>query len=541
MSEPNGGSAAAGAWTGERHARRIAGAAGIMMAAILASRLLGVVRNAVISHRLGQKFEADVYYAAFQLPDLLFYLVAGGALSSAFIPVFTEHLATGREREAWRIFSTVACVMFVLVGAFVVVGWVFAPLLMQLVVPGASAEKIAQTVPLTRILLPAQLCFFLGGLLMGAQQAHQRFLIPALGPVIYNVGIIVGGIALVPWLGTAGLVWGALGGALVGNFLLQAWAVRRLGAIFTVSFHARNPAVMKVWRLMLPVVLGVALPQVSIWVNRAFASALGDGPLAALTNANQLMQVPLGVFAQAMAVAIFPTLSAQAARGELTHLRETASAGIRSLLFLTVPVSLWMLLLARPTVALLLQHGKFGPDDTRLTATALAYYCLGIFAWSAQSILSRAFYALQDTRTPVVIGTAVTILFVPLNWLLMSPAGLGIRGLALATSIAATLNCLVMLWVLARRLQGFEGKRLARSLAQIGMAAAISGLACAAAAGVARHLIGEGLVKAAAAAELALGTGAALAIYLLLARAMGSEELTQMLGLLRRRKSARAA
>lgn len=540
MSEPNGGPAAS-TWTGERHARRIAGAAGIMMAAILASRLLGVVRNAVISHRLGQKFEADVYYAAFQLPDLLFYLVAGGALSSAFIPVFTEHLATGREREAWRIFSTVACVMFVLVGAFVVVGWVFAPLLMQLVVPGASAEKIAQTVPLTRILLPAQLCFFLGGLLMGAQQAHQRFLIPALGPVIYNVGIIVGGIALVPWLGTAGLVWGALGGALVGNFLLQAWAVRRLGAIFTVSFHARDPAVMKVWRLMLPVVLGVALPQVSIWVNRAFASALGDGPLAALTNANQLMQVPLGVFAQAMAVAIFPTLSAQAARGELTHLRETASAGIRSLLFLTVPASLWMLLLARPTVALLLQHGKFGPDDTRLTATALAYYCLGIFAWSAQSILSRAFYALQDTRTPVVIGTAVTILFVPLNWLLMSPAGLGIRGLALATSIAATLNCLVMLWVLARRLQGFEGKRLARSLAQIGMAAALSGLACAAAAGVARQLVGGGLVKAEAAAELALGTGAALAIYLVLARAMGSEELSQMLGLLRRRKAARAA
>jgi putative peptidoglycan lipid II flippase len=519
-------------------ARRVAHAAGIMMAAILASRLLGLVRNAVISHQFGQKYWADVYFGAFQIPDLLYFLIAGGALSSAFIPVFTEYLTKGREKEAWHLFSTVACVMFVVVSGFVLLGEIFAAPLMHLVNPGFSPEKAADTVPLTRIVLPAQICFFLGGLLMGVQNARNQFLMPALGPIIYNLGIICGGLLLASWLGVAGLCWGALCGAIVGNFALQLWAVRRMGMVFRVSFDWKHPDVMKVWKLMLPVVLGVALPQVSIWINRAFASRLGDGPMAALSNANQFMQVPLGIFAQAMAVAIFPTLSAQAAQQQFAEMRATASQGIRTLLFLTIPSSVFMIVLATPIVQLLLEGGKYGPEDTALAASALAYYCLGIFAWAGQSILSRSFYALQDSRTPVVIGTGVTFLFIPMNWLFMETLHLGIRGLALATTVAASLHMFVMLGVLRRRLGGIEGKKMATSIGKTVVAAGAAGIACwMSQQSVSGMLDSHAMpVKLHALAVLTVSCPAGMGVYLLCAILLRTEEVRQVAGLLRRRR-----
>ncbi|MGC8666918.1 MAG: murein biosynthesis integral membrane protein MurJ [Chthonomonadales bacterium] len=523
--------------------RRIAGATAVMMTAILASRLLGLVRNAVISHQFGQKFWADVYYGAFQIPDLLFYLIAGGALSSAFIPVFTEYITNERHEEAWHIFSTVACVMFVAVGVFVILGEVFAAPLVRLVNPGFQAipGKVEATVPLTRIVLPAQLCFFLGGLLMGTQYSQQKFLVPALGPIVYNLGIIFGGIVLAPWLGVAGLCWGALGGAVVGNFALQLWAVARSGMRFRPSFEWQHPDVVKVWKLMLPVVLGVALPQVSIWINRAFASGLGNGPMAALSNANQFMQVPLGIFAQAMAVAIFPTLSALAAQKRHGELRDTASSGIRALLFLTVPASILMIVLAVPIVQLLLQGGRYGPDDTALAASALAYYCIGIFAWSAQSILARTFYALQDSVTPVVIGTAVTFVFIPMNWFLMKP--MGIRGLALATTIAASLHVFVMVGVLSRRLGGFHIARMAASLMKTLCASAIAAVVCVTAAS---HLgsaapAAESHVKLHALAVIVVAGGCGVLAYVAAARILHIEEMHLALALLRRRRAAPTA
>lgn len=449
-----------------------------MMVTILASRLLGLVRNAVISHQFGQKYWADVYTGAFQIPDLLFYLIAGGALSSAFIPVFTEYITKGEDDKAWRVFSTVSCVMFVVIGAFVVAGEIFATPLVHIVNPGFAPGKVADTVPLTRILLPAQLCFFLGGILMGTQYARQRFLIPSLGPVVYNIGIILGGVLLAPFVGVAGLCWGAAAGAFAGNFLLQIAASRRIGMRFSLSFDWRDPGAMKVWKLMLPVVLGLALPQVSIWMNRAFASYLGDGPQAALFNANQMMQVPLGIFAQAMGVAIFPTLSALAARRELDTLRTTASSGIRSLLFLTIPSSVLMIVLATPIVQVLLQGGKYGPDDTAAAASALGFYCVGIFAWSAQSILARAFYALQDTVTPVVVGTVVTLFFIPLNWVFGFTLHMGINGLALATTVAAVIHMVVMMEVLRRRLNGFETPQLLTSFTRTTLASLGAAVPC---------------------------------------------------------------
>jgi putative peptidoglycan lipid II flippase len=521
-------------------ARRIAVASLILISFTFASRLLGVVRDAVISGKFGQNFQSDIYNAAFMIPDLLFFLIAGGALSSAFIPVFTEKITHGQEREAWHVFSVVASVMTLIVSLFILVGMVLTEPLVRLLNFGFSDLKVEATVPLTRIVLPSQLCFFLGGLLMGTQYARNRFLIPAIGPLIYNMGIILGGLLLGGRIGVAGLCWGALGGAIVGNFGLQWWAVWRSGMHFRPSLDWRHPDVMKVWRLMLPVILGLALPQVSVIVNRMFATTLGDGPLSAISNANRLMQVPLGIFAQTTGIAIFPTLSAMAAKKEWLQLRSTASMGIRFILFLTLPCSLFIIVLARPIVALILQHGKFLSGDTLITATALIFYSIGIFAWSAQAVLSRVFYAMQDSRTPVLIGTGVTLLFIPLNWLLMTPLGMGYAGLALATTIAASLHMFITLMVLRRRLNGIEGGRLLLGLGRTLLASLGGALACYGALYGLESYVGavhlSAHVKAHSLQAIAAGLAAGGAVYLLCALLLRSEELGQALSLLRRRR-----
>lgn len=510
-----------------------------MMAAILASRLLGLVRNAVISHQLGQKTAADIYAGAFQIPDLLFFLIAGGALSSSFIPVFTEKMTLGKREEAWHLFSSVASVMFVVISAFVILGEVFAIPLTRIVNPGFSQTPgmVETTARLTRIVLPAQLCFFLGGILMGVQYALHKFKIAALGPVIYNAGIIFGGVVLYPFLGLPGMCWGALLGAIVGNFGLQLWAVRREGMQFRVSFDYKHPDVMKVWKLMLPVVLGVALPQVSIWINRAFATNLSKGSVAALTNANQVMQVPLGLFAQAMAVAIFPTLSALAAEKRYAELRSTSSRGIRNLLFLTIPASVFMVILAVPAIQFLYQSGKFTGDDALVAAGAFSVYGLGIFAWSAQSILSRSFYALQDTVTPVVIGTLVTFIFIPLNVLFMNGLHMGIQGLALATTIAAILHMAAMMWVLRNRLRGFEMGPLLLSVGKTTLASAIAGVVCWLSKSAVDHLFHSpnGHVKIHAGLSLVAGFGLGGAVYVGCASALKMDEMRQAVAMLRRK------
>lgn len=527
--------------TSDNTHRKVAGATGIMMLAILASRLLGLVREAVISGQFGQSKLSDVYYAAFILPDLLFFLIAGGALSSAFIPVFTEKITQGKDNEAWHVFSTVACVMFVVVSLFVLAGEIFTLPLVSMLNFGFERDKVIMAVPLTRIVLPAQLCFFLGGLFMGTQYAQNRFVIPSLGPIIYNVGIILGGLVLARFLGVSGLCWGALIGAIVGNFALQLWAIKREGMQFSVSFDWKNPDVMKVWKLMLPVVLGLALPQVSIMVNRMFATSLANGSMSAISRANQLMQVPLGVFGQAMAVAIFPTLAAFAARGELAQMRSTASTGIRNLLFLTIPSSVLMIVLARPLVQLLLQHGKFHAVDTPMCAKALAFYSIGIFAWSAQSILSRAYYAMQDTITPVVIGTGITALFIPMNWLFMTPLHMGYVGLCLATTVAAILHMVVMQYVLARRLHGFETKTMMLSLIRILAASALAGcVAWYIRIALDAHFVSitTGQVKLHSLLTLLICSAAGVVVYAVSAWLLKADELHTALRMFRRRRLA---
>ena len=510
-------------------------AAGIMMAAIFLSRILGLVREMVIANQFGGGGLVSAYRMAFVLPDTLYFMLSSGALSSAFIPVFTEYWTKGEKEEAWKVFSIVGTFVFVVLGSAIVLLEVFAKWVVPVVALGFAREHpelLPITITMTRIILPAQIFFFLGGLMIATLYARQHFVAPALGPIIYNIFIIGGGIFLASALGVRGLIWGALVGAFVGNFVLQAIAMRKMGVQFKPSLHLRHPGVVKVGKLALPVILGLSLPYFDVNINFWFAAFLSKGAVAALGYANRLMQVPLGVFAQAAAVALFPTLAAQAARKEMGELRSSVNFGLRGILLLTVPSSVLMMILAKPIVVALFQHGKFTPGATAAASFALVFYSIGIAGWAGQAIITRGFYAMQDTVVPVVAGTIMTIIFIPLNWLLMKPLGHG--GLALATSITAIMNMLLLLELLRRRLKGINGGLIIKSFTKVLAASGVMALAAWFAVGmISAKFPGTGTVHA---IVVLVGSAVpAVAVYVTMIGLLRVDEATEVWKLVSRR------
>jgi len=456
----------------------MARAAGMMFVATLISRLLGMARDTIIAAKFGATIETDAYIAAFKIPDTLYYLIAGGALSSTFVPVFSEYWHHGKVKSAWKTFSIVGTVTFLVGVGFVVLAEIFTPQFVRLLNPGYSAAKIALTVPLTRIVLPAQVFFLLGGLLMGTQNARGMFKTAALAPSIYNIGIIVGALVFVPLLShtahpIAGLMWGALLGAFIGNFLFQLIPVMRLGLHFRPSLQVGHPGAIKIWKMMLPILLGVSLPNVDQIINSLFASNLSTGSQTYLQYANRIMLIPIGIFGQAMGIAILPTMAAMAAAKQKRAFKRTTNSGLRIILFLTVPASALFYLLSVSVVALLYHHHKFTGPDVLATAAALRMYALGICVWSAQAILTRGFYALQDSRTPVISGTIMTVVFFGMNWFVVHKTGSGINGLALSTTIAATMHLIIMFILLRRRTKGLQDVLLTASIIRIAFATTI--------------------------------------------------------------------
>ena len=521
-------------------ARGLARATGLMMATVLLSRVLGVVRDAIISHYFGRGPQTDAYNAAFTVPDLLFYLLQSGALSSTIVPILTELRQQGKPKTADHVVSIVASVIFLVVGLLIIVMWVNARALTVLLNPGFDAARIAMAVPLTRILLPAQIFFFLGGLMMGVLYSRKQFLVPALGPVIYNSGIIFGGVVLrlffPPSIAIQGLVWGAIGGAFLGNFLLPYLAVKRLGVKLTPSLAVLHPGAKKVWALLLPMGLGVALPNIDQMVNKLFASYLSAGDTTAIMNAYRLMLLPIGIFAQAMALAIYPTLSSQAAANDIKAMRKSMNQSLRNILFLTVPSSALLFLLSVPIITFLLQSGKYTHHDTLITAGALQMLSLGVFAWSCQSLLTRGFYALQNSRVPVASGIVVSVLFVGMNWIVVNMTTAGVRGLGLATTLAATIHFLALLSLLRRRLKGIGGGLLFVSVVKTVTATVVLCVVAWALRSVMGHVLPPSLApKLSAALVLAVAGGGGLVSYLMIARLLRMTELSSALNLVRRR------
>ncbi len=410
----------------------------------LVARLTGLFQRQVISALL-PGIQTDAYNFAFALPDLLNYLVAGGAISLAFIPLFTRFWNQNQEDEAWRFFSTLASVMGVVLIVLTAIMMLFAPQLLILTAWGlrepGKRDTLDLAVTMTRVILPAQLFFYLGGLLVGVLNTFKRFGATGWTSAVNNLIAIGVGVALLPVLGPIGFAWGILAGALGGNFLLPLLAARRGPRAqrphFAFRFAPRDPAVRRFFALALPIILGVSLPVVDQNVVKFFASSMVDGTVTHLENASRLMIAAQGVLGQAAAVAAFPYLAAQVESGNYRAFAEFLRSGLRRLLFVSLPVSTLLLIWAAPLTRLIFGYGLYNtPQKLGETAICFALYCVGLFAWVGQGLVARGFYALGDTRTPTILGTALTFLFfVPLCALM----GLfyGASGLAFSTSIGA--------------------------------------------------------------------------------------------------------
>jgi len=440
-----------------------AGQAALLLAATyFLARVIGLFQLTIINALLPPG-DSAAYFAAFRLPDIINYLVAGGAMSVTFIPIFTSLKHDGNERAAWKFFSTVASLMGVALAILIALGILFADPLVRLTNPGFNdpdkAETLALTIEMTRVLLPAQLFFYLGGMVVGVLNAHRRFGASGLTGAVYNLVAIAAGVLLWKLTNATGFAWGILIGAFAGNFLMPLLAARsgphgeRLRFDFCFEWQSRD--VQRFFLNALPIMLGVSLPVVDQIVVGWFASYLPVENVAYLQTGNRVMLAPLGILAQAASVAAFPFMASDSAARNWQSLADFVRNGLRRLMFLSLAISTLLILIARPLVSLLFGYGKFGEDRNAVsqTAVAFAFYCVGLFAWAGQQFVARGFYALQDTKTPTIIGTVLTfVFFIPLCWLMKNWNG--VLGLSLATSIGATAHFICVLIALDMKMRG---------------------------------------------------------------------------------------
>jgi putative peptidoglycan lipid II flippase len=453
--------------------RQIARSAGKVMIALLFSQLVNLASIILNATTFGASAQMDAFNAANRPSETLFILMAGGALGSAFIPTFTALLTKGERNLAWRLASAIANLL--LVGSIIAASLVaiFArPIVQYVLVRGyaSDAAQITLTTNLLRIMLPTVVIFGISGLCMGILNSHQVFFIPAFTPAMYRLGMIFGVLFLTPSMGIYGLAWGVLVGACL-HLALQVPSLLRLKGEYLRTFGLKISEVRQVGLLMAPRVFGQAVVQLNFWVNTLLTSYMVFGSLSGLTWGFNLMLLSEAVIAQSVATAAMPTLSAQFALGKTDDMRNTLATSLRGILLLAIPASLGLILLRQPVVALMMQYGNFTAASTQLISWALLWYAAGLVGHCVVEIMARSFYAMQDTKTPVLIGAAAMGLNVVLSLLLTRwftrlgwmPHG----GLALANTLATGLEA-SMLWVfMRRRLGGLEGQRVLKGTAQV--------------------------------------------------------------------------
>ena len=509
--------------------RQIARAATLVMSLFIVSRALGLFRQMVTGAMFGTSGDLDAYMTASRIPEMIFLIVAGGALGSALIPTFSNYAAKGDTAGAWRMTSAVINLVLITLAIVATLIGVFAPAFVRIVLaPGYSAEQQLVTVQLLRVLLISSVVFGASGVIMAALNAEQHFLLPALAPSLYNTAIILGAVLLSTRMGVMGLAIGVVVGSAL-HLLIQVPGLRRRKARYSFTLGLRDPAVRQVARLMAPRVLGTAIIQLNFVINNSLASHLGEGAVSAINYAWMIMLLPQGVFAQAVGTAAFPTFADQVARGKTDAMRETLAGTLRTVFFLSIPASVGLIVLNRPLVATLFERGAFEASSTNAVAGAVALYALGLVGHSGLEIIARAFYALHDTFTPVWVGAIAVALNVVLSIALpgvFKQAGWPAHnGLALANSIATLVEMSLLMLLIRRKMGGIGGREIGLSFVKAGVAALIMGSIL-----VAWQILLPGTSPIIlSAGGVALGA----VVYLCVAMVLKSEEPRQALSLIR--------
>lgn len=446
------------------------------MGAMLLSRILGFFREWMVAHQIGSSAITDAYYAAFTLPDLLNNLVASGALGLVFIPVIAKYMAEDREHEAWHVFCTVMTVMTLALVVLIVIGEIFAPELVSLMVPGFDSARKAQVVFLTRCMLPAQLFLYLGSLMGAFQNARGKFLIPALAAIIYNLGIIGCGWLFSSRFGVTAFAIGLLAGTFCGFFLLQWHAISQMGRKIVPNLDLNHAGFRSFVKLAIPLVLALSIDFTDSWIIRWFGSFLAPSSITWLTFARTLMLVPLSTVAYALGTASFPLLAQLHSEGKTEQLNHILNATLRGLIVFLVPISALGIVLREPIIYFVFSHTRLHVTDFQATAAALALFCIGMCGRGLQSLLSRGFNAMRDTITPAIIGTACTFLMFPLygycarRW--------DYLGLAAASSFGVTAYAGVLFTVLSVRTRNRNVGELLSCLARVVVASLLAAPLC---------------------------------------------------------------
>ena len=454
---------------------RVVKAAGVVGLATLLSRILGFVRDAVIAWFLGAGFSSDAFIAAFRIPNLMRRLFAEGSLSSAFIPVFTEYMVNQGQNEAFHLARSAFRMVSVILVIITIGGIFLSPWIVKLIAPGFAADKLSLTITLTRIMFPY--IFFIGlvALSMGILNVIGHFAAPALAPALLNLAIIAAVLFISPLLATQ--VVGLAIGVLIGGVLqltLQLPVLVHKGIRFWEKSKMIHSGLRRVGTLIPPVMLGGAVYQINVVIGTLLGSLLAEGSVTYLYFADRLVQFPLGVFAIAAATAVLPSLSRQAAAKEFDKLKESFGHALKLVFFITIPALVGLIVLREPIVILLFQRGEFDLCAARLTAQALLYYCIGLWAFAAVRIVAATFFAMQDTRTPVQIAGVSIIANIILGVVLMKPLAHG--GLALATSLASILNLGLLVISLRAKLGALGFKGILLSACRTFLCSAIMGM-----------------------------------------------------------------
>jgi len=511
--------------------------AGIVSIAVFMSRVTGLLREMIMARLFGAGLIQDAFNLGFRIPNLTRDLFAGGALSSAFVPTFTDYLSSRTPKEAERLANLVATALLIVVGAVCAAGMIFAPLLVSALAPGYAEVpgKFELAVKMTRIMFPFLLVVALAAQAMGMLNASNKFGVPAMASTFFNIGSIGFGIAIGIWLGPSlniSRIDGMAIGVVLGGFLQLCWqlpSLYRLGYRFKPAFEWAHPGLQRILRMMGPAILGNAAVLINVAVSTNLASAISDpvrgydGPVSWLGYAFRFMQLPLGLFGVAIGSATLPSISRSAAAGNMDEFRRTFSKSLGMVFLLTLPSSIGLVVLGRSIIGAIYQGGKFQVYDTHQTATALSCYAIGLVGYAGLKVLTPAFYALDDARTPMIVGVLSILINYATAVLLIRGAGFGHAALALSTSAVAIFGFVVLFVILRARLGGVYGRELAAGFAKVAVAsAAMGGAVFFVSREMERWL---GVSQMARRADLLVSIPLGVAVFYLVCRAMGVTDL----------------
>lgn len=452
--------------------KNIAKAAGAILIMNLASKVLGFARETFIAKEFGASGVTDAYLVAYTLPYFL-QAILGFALVTAVVPILTKYLVDENYNEAWHVASTVINLTAVVLTFFTVIGIAGAAFLVKLTAPGFTPELSKLATDLARIMFPSVVFMGIGMVITGILNATYKFAVPAFAPGFSNLVIIFTVIFFGAKYGITGLAVGTLV-SFIGFLILQIPVLKTIKFKYTLSCDYKHPAVRQAAISIGPIVLGVAVNQIYFALNRIFASSLAEGSISALNYANKLMNLPLGVFVAAVASAIYPALSAHAIKGDKKALADTMLRGLGMVSLITIPAAVGLMVLRVPIVQLLFERGAFDHQATLSTAIALFYFSIGLFPGAANMVITRVYYAVDDVKTPVIMGFLSIVVNLGLSILFLQR--MGHEGLALANSLAAAANTVMLFYGLKKHLPYLQGRKLLSSLSKITIASGVMAL-----------------------------------------------------------------